>query len=275
MSFGHNPDTILQMLARSNRGNQSQNKEYIKVTNNLLNVRTRFMLSIAISLFVKENILSFDGTFTSVKVPLTKPTGQTREAGVPKNDWFIPDSVNFVDFFSSCDFVDSSTIHRSLLKVSRHSLDVIIEKAKTFPTLRDFYKKNRRMIDFLHREGLMNDFLEAMNWSMNQKRKPLEVTDTQLLEWSSKFTSARECSDNDNTMYRLLLKRGLSPFKRTEEKAVRTSKALIDTIKSMTDRELLAIASEYQSSNKMIKAQGTTSYYNEMKRRGISPFSKK
>lgn len=122
MTFTHNPNTIYQMMSRSNRGIPSMNKYYIKVTNNELNEYTRVIVSVALALFKSENIVKYNGKdFKGIQIPVTQKKPK-RNMGEPngkkkKNsrEIIIPDVLDdIVAFFDTADYVDGEEVIRAL-----------------------------------------------------------------------------------------------------------------------------------------------------------------
>lgn len=203
MSFTHNPDVIMQILSRSNRGNQSQSKQYIKLTNNALNVRTRLMLSIALALFKSDNLISFDGTFASVNVPVVKNSGATRVAsGTPSDNWFIPDCIDVVNFFNDCDFVDTTTILYNLGYV-HYTYDICLQIAKNYNSWSDICNNESGVRSFINNNNLRDQFINDTGFaSPTQKSTGIKYTDldkSTVMALASKFTYLYEFKSSHST----------------------------------------------------------------------------
>ena len=214
MSFTHNPDVIMQILSRSNRGNQSQSKTYIKITNNTLNVRTRFMLSVATSLFRADNLLAYDGGNTSnLKIAVCDKTTVTRTnaANSTAQNWFVPDNIDIIDFFSQCDFVDASTVIRALSGTIDY--DFCIQTAKNYDTYTAFKAANAACYQFLRRNSLIDKFVSDTGLTKKNFNKAdySSHTDADLSNIYSEFSTAREFSSNNRAAYLEVLKRGIKP----------------------------------------------------------------
>lgn len=209
MSFTHNPDVIMQILSRSNRGNQSQSKSYIKVTNQTLNLRTRVMLSVALSLFRSDNLISFDGTFASVNIPVTKSSSASRQASAPSDSWFIPDSVDFIDFFSDCDFVNADDIIRRFYGYTDY--DYCVSIAKNYSSFVDFKNNNATSYQWLRRNGLIDKFVSDCNFT----KRTLNFTDystysdEQLSLVRGQYVNSTDFSRHNRNAYLECCKRGV------------------------------------------------------------------
>jgi hypothetical protein len=192
MSFTHNPDVIMQILSRSNRGVQSQTKSYIKVTNNALNVRTRFMLSVAISLFRADNLLAYDGvSVANLNVPVTKNatvTTRANQSGASDN-WFIPDNIDIIDFFSACDFIDGDTILRSLN--NRIDYDYCLQVAKNYTSWSDICNNESSVRVYLINNNLRDQFISDTGFAAPREKsaghKYADLNKSIVMSLASKF----------------------------------------------------------------------------------------
>lgn len=206
MSFTHNPDVIMQILSRSNRGNQSQCKTYIKVTNDTLNLRTRVMLSIALSLFRADNMCSFDGTFASVNVPVTKQSAQSRQTGSPSSEWFIPDSVDIVDFFSNCDFVNANDIIRAFGDSAHYNYQYCLDIAKKYSSWSEICKYETGARSWLIRNDLRDRFLDDAGYkpvtSKSRAYMMSDMTNEIAFEFASQCESYYEFRTKYSTAFR-------------------------------------------------------------------------
>jgi superfamily II DNA or RNA helicase len=194
MSFTHNPDVIMQILSRSNRGNQSQSKTYIKVTNNTLNVRTRFMLAVAVSLFRADNLIAYNGLSTAnLQVPVIKNSTVTRNNVGSSDNWFMPDNIDVIDFFNNCDFVDSSSVLRALGNYAHYTYDYCLTIAKNYSSWSDICNYESGVRAWLVNNGLRDQFISDAGFVMprevSRSYKMSEITPDVC------FGSASKCSD--------------------------------------------------------------------------------
>jgi hypothetical protein len=193
MSFTHNPDVIMQILSRSNRGNQSQSKTYIKITNNTLNLRTRFMLSVATSLFRADNLLAYDGGNTSnLKIAVTDKTTVTRtNAATNSDNWFVPDNIDVIEFFSQCDFVDASTIIRALN--NRIDYDYCLQVAKNYTSWSDICNNESSVRAYLIANNLRDQFISDTGFA--QVRDKVRAYKMSEMTAEIAFELATKCDD--------------------------------------------------------------------------------
>ena len=207
MSFTHNPDVIMQILSRSNRGNESQSKTYIKVTNNTVNVRTRFMLSVAASLFRADNLLAYDGVgVANLNVPVTKNatvTTRSNQSGASDN-WFIPDNIDIIDFFSACDFIDGDTILRSLN--NRIDYDYCLQVAKNYTSWSDICNNESGVRAWLSNNNLRDQFIADTGFTtpreVSRGIKYVDLNKSIVMSMASKFDSVTDFKTKHPTAYK-------------------------------------------------------------------------
>lgn len=265
MSFTHNPDVIMQILSRSNRGNQSQSKQYIKLTNNALNVRTRVMLSIALALFKSDNLISFDGTFASVNVPVVKNSGATRVAsGAPSDNWFIPDCIDVVNFFNDCDFVDASDIVLRLKTTSNYELAV--ERAKSYNSFTEFCRHEKTLRTHLYAYELIDQFISDTGFTKQYHTRSNYnlMSDDDIKSLISDCKSVREVINISRGLYNIAKKRGIS----LPPPAKPTGRVRKIDYRTYSDDEIKALIAPFTSFRQI--ANFSNPLYKVVRQRGIS-----
>ena len=210
MSFTHNPDVIMQILSRSNRGNQSQSKQYIKLTNDDLNAKTRFMLSVSVSLFRSDNLTSFNGfNPANLQVPIRKNAKPNRDNSASAAEWFMPDNVDVIDFFSDCDFVPASDVITALRGYTTYETCLIA--ASTSVDYRDFRTNSVACYSFLVKNNLLDQFiLDTGLKKAYSSHDYTSMSDDQLLDIAMKYTSSKDLFTNECSAYNEIRSRKLA-----------------------------------------------------------------
>lgn len=161
LSFTHNPDIIMQIMSRSNRGNLNQNKHYIKVTNPALNMRTRYMVSLAISLFNADNLVKYAGKIVSdIKIPVLKSSKNTdSKSNASSNNWTLPENIDLTNFFETCDYVNDAEIFNTINNgQNTWTVDSVTKLAAQFTTVSEFSKNSKGAYSF----AAMNNLLDKL-----------------------------------------------------------------------------------------------------------------
>lgn len=205
MSFTHNPDTIHQMMSRSNRGTQFQNKFYIKVTNKKLNELTRVMVSIAISLMRKENLLSYNGkNFSGLQIPVVRQTStktfssrkQTSSSSVS-----IPDFGDVQNFFDVCDFADADFVLSQLTGVTnqKRTYESCLQSSQSFSSWCEFRNKSRNDQNWIQSNGFKEKLCVERGW----KIQSVGVYDEQeVIESAKKYDNASDYLKSEPSKYK-------------------------------------------------------------------------
>lgn len=209
LTFTHNTDTIHQMMSRSNRGTQLQNKYYIKVTNDRLNFLTRVIVSASIALMKRDNLLSYNGkNFKGLQIPVVRQTSSSsssRKAG-SGSSITIPDFGDVQNFFDTCDFVDADVV-LSQLKDYKYSLESIIELSNAYDSYQSFRKAQRSVASMLIYYKIEDAFLSAKGWS--KKSAPVAVTDAKIFESAKLYNNQNEFCKSDYSVYKVAQRRKL------------------------------------------------------------------
>lgn len=203
MSFTHNPDVILQILSRSNRGVPSQKKQYIKVTNNALNTRSRFMLSIALGLFKEENMLAYNGiNIRNLTVPVQKQASKSsrKSSTFDTNQFFIPDSVDVHNFFESCDFVNTDFVIKKLSGFIdyEHCVKVIVSGGYTNYTT--FRRDHRGCDHFLTKNDLVTTICKETSIKPPNRRRTSFSID-EMIKLASNYDSVGDFNNYHRTFF--------------------------------------------------------------------------
>jgi len=209
LSFTHNADTIHQMMSRSNRGSQVQNKFYIKVTNDRLNFLTRVIVSASIALMKRDNLLSYNGkNFKGLQIPVVRQTGSSsssRKAG-SGSSVTIPDFGDVQNFFDTCDFVDADVV-LSQLKDYKYSLESIIEISNAYDSYQSFRKAQHTVQSMLIYYKLEDTFLQIKGWSKTKAH--VVVDDAKIFESAKLYDNQKEWSKAEYNLYKVAQRRKL------------------------------------------------------------------
>jgi hypothetical protein len=211
LSFTHNADTIHQMMSRSNRGTQLQNKFYIKVTNDRLNTLTRVIVSASIALMKRDNLLAYNGkNFKGLQIPVVRQTSDSsssdRKIG-SASSITIPDLGDVQNFFDHCDFADASDVLIQLGYIRNpYSFEQAVEASKSYDSYQSFAKEHRALANFLTNKGLEDDFLKLKGWS---KRKISRLTDESVLAIAESYDQLSDFKKDNRPVYRTAERRGL------------------------------------------------------------------
>jgi len=184
MSFTHNPDMIYQIMSRSNRGDQSMSKYYIKVTNNKLNEYTRLIVSIALALFKSENIVKYNGNnFKGIMTPVLKKMKlkKRKKSGddtrYKVNDFIIPDVLDdIITFFNSQDYVDGGEVIRILLGKQNQWTKEDVIKLADGKSKKKFRKLYCGAYDYARRNGFLNE-LNLVGLTIWTKKDVIKIAD--------------------------------------------------------------------------------------------------
>ncbi len=205
MSFTHNPDTIHQMMSRSNRGTQLQNKFYIKLTNNALNALTRVMVSISISLMKKENLLAYNGkNFAGLQIPVVKQDS-TKVASSRKStsasSVSIPDFGDIQNFFDICDFADADDVLNQLgfVPKKQHTYESSLEASMSYSSWNAFRNGSRKEQDFIRRFGLKEKLFAERGWATPSKKA--EYTIESVMKMATKYDKALDFQRSEKNAY--------------------------------------------------------------------------
>jgi rhodanese-related sulfurtransferase len=204
MSFTHNPDVIMQILSRSNRGNQSQLKTYIKLTNNTFNLKTRFALSVALCLYRSDNLIKYDGNgVQNLNLPfLPESKKTTRDSSSPNSDnvsdFVVPDNIVFSYLFDNCDYISSTDVIRAVSDMRlRYDYDLCLEIAKKYTSYTDLCKFDASVRIYIGHNNLLDKFLADTGLS----RRP-KATGHKFAELNREivFTIASQCHNFNQFM---------------------------------------------------------------------------
>jgi hypothetical protein len=194
LTFTHNADSIYQMMSRSNRGNQSQRKFYIKVTNDRLNLLTRVIVSASISLMKRENLLTYNGkNFKGIQIPVvpqSSSSSSSSKSSTSVTSVQIPDFGDVQNFFDVCDFVDSDDVLSKLglegRKMGYINYEYCLEVAKKYTTMKEFYNTEKGSYRWLSQSGLLDKFKSDSGLKVVVfKRKRNEITNEEIIEAAS------------------------------------------------------------------------------------------
>jgi len=211
MSFTHNPDVIMQILSRSNRGNQSQLKTYIKLTNNTFNVKTRFALSVALCLYRSDNLVKYDGTRTqNLNLPiLPEKEKTTRKSSSPNSDnvseFVIPDNIVFSYLFDNCDYISSTDVIRAISNHHlRYDYTMCVEIAKKYSTLTHLYKFESGVRAYITNNNLLDQFLIDTGFSRPRAKatghKSSQLTRDIVFKIASQYSTFNDFSNRHKTV---------------------------------------------------------------------------
>jgi hypothetical protein len=211
LSFTHNADTIHQMMSRSNRGSQLQNKFYIKVTNDRLNVLTRVIVSASIALMKRENLLSYNGkNFNGLKIPVAcqKSSSRSSRKSCAHSSVTIPDFGDIQNFFDDCDFADADDLLTKLgYNKARvyYTYEECVEAAKLCSSYQEFQRFNKTKCDYLRRSNQIDIFLTQLCWS----KQTAKWSDAELYEAAKKYDRQIDFNKAEPGKYTVAQKRGL------------------------------------------------------------------
>lgn len=205
LSFTHNPDTIHQMMSRSNRGTQLQNKYYIKVTNDRLNYLTRLMVSVSISLMRKENLLAYNGkNFSGLLIPVTRQISEkkssSRKSSSPSSV-SIPDFGDIQNFFENCDYVDAEFAFEQLgfVPKKQHTYESSLEASMSYSSWNAFRNGSRKEQDFIRRFGLKEKLFAERGWATPSKKA--EYTIESVMKMATKYDKALDFQRSEKNAY--------------------------------------------------------------------------
>ena len=209
LSFTHNADTIHQMMSRSNRGSQLQNKFYIKVTNDRLNTLTRVILSVSIALMKRDNLLSYNGkNFSGVQIPVARQTSSSSSTKKVGSGYSItiPDFGDIQNFFDVCDFVDADDvlIQLGLNTKVYYTYEDCVEAAKSFTSYQDFQRSHKTKCDFLRKSNKIDVFLAKKGWS-----KQMRLLDQNIFESAKSYDRPIDFAKSEPGKYTAAQVRGL------------------------------------------------------------------
>jgi hypothetical protein len=207
LSFTHNADTIHQMMSRSNRGVQLQNKFYIKVTNDRLNVLTRVIVSASIALMKRENLLAYNGkNFKGVQIPVVHKTSSSKSSKkiCSASSITIPDFGDVQNFFDDCDFVDGDDILVQLgfkKAFNYHNYEEVSDVASKYDSFTSFSKENHNLYQYLLTTGQLDNFLAEKGWS--KRTNKTKVTNEEIFAAAKNYDKAFDFQKGDRKLYNL------------------------------------------------------------------------
>jgi hypothetical protein len=204
MSFTHNPDTIHQMMSRSNRGNQLQNKFYIKVTNNTLNALTRVMVSISISLMKKENLLSFNGkNFAGLQIPVVKQTStgvSSSRKSASASSVSIPDFGDIQNFFDVCDFADADVVLNQLTGVVKRTYESCFQSSQSASSWNEFRTMSRNDQNWIQSNGFKEKLCVERGWKIQSNKTVYDIQE--VIASAKKYDSASDYLKSEPSKYK-------------------------------------------------------------------------
>ena len=207
LTFTHNADTIHQMMSRSNRGVQIQNKFFIKVTNDRLNTLTRVIVSASIALMKRENLLAYNGkNFKGVQIPVMRQTSKSssKKIAFSGSSITIPDFGNVQNFFDDCDFVDAETVLTQLGLLTtqfKHTYESVIEASKHYSSFQAFAKANKTLATFLRTQKLTEKFIDEKGWSMKKPRNVVTYTSEEAFDLARTLDFPGDLMTNHKCLY--------------------------------------------------------------------------
>ena len=207
LTFTHNADTIHQMMSRSNRGVQIQNKYFIKVTNDRLNTLTRVIVSASISLMKRENLLAYNGkNFKGVQIPVMRQTSKSssKKIAFSGSSITIPDFGNVQNFFDDCDFVDAETVLTQLGLLTtqfKHTYESVIVASKHYSSFQAFAKANKTLATFLRTQKLTEKFIDEKGWSMKKPRNVVTYTSEEAFDLARTLDFPGDLMTNHKCLY--------------------------------------------------------------------------
>jgi hypothetical protein len=229
LTFTHNPDSLYQIMSRSNRGNQSMNKYYIKTTNDRLNEYTRVIISVALSLFKSENIVRYNGrNFKGMNIPVLKRSiskGHANSSRDQISSVILPNVLDdVINFFENADYVEGDYIIRTLLNKTESWTKEKVFEISDGLTKKLFKSKFVGAYNHSIRNGYYHE-LNLLGYRINWTRSKVISVSKGLTkrQFIKKYRHAYEHAKN-NGYYNKLKLEGLNVW--TKEKVIEVSKGL-------------------------------------------------
>jgi predicted nucleic acid-binding Zn ribbon protein len=153
------------------------------LTNNALNVKTRFALSVALCLYRSDNLIAYDGNHThNLQIPILdvddvdnnkQSKSHSSRSGSDNIDQFIvPDNIVFSYLFDNCDYISSRDVIRHIGGYVKYDYPTCLEIAKKYKSYSDICKFETGMRSFLFDNNLVDQFISDAGFAPRQIYKP-------------------------------------------------------------------------------------------------------